>query len=196
MVQISHPYMTTGKIIALTVQTFVRKVVSLLLSTLSRFVIAFLPRSKRLLISWLQSPSTVIYFELVLQTWSLSRISLFTRNMVGCCANSDIRDTFLRSLEKLVSSLICDLVPASSWPHFLFVSVASFSILIRLTLPTPILLSFLQLVWLCLGKQEHLPCWILPGAPAPTHCNQAPFYLIQCYKSGKGNHHHFTYTSF
>ena len=188
--------MTTGKTIALIIWTFVGKAMSLHFNTLSRLVIVFLPRSKRLLISWLQSPSTVIYFELVLQTWSLSRISLFTRNMVGCCANSDIRDTFLRSLEKLVSSLICDLVPASSWPHFLFVSVASFSILIRLTLPTPILLSFLQLVWLCLGKQEHLPCWILPGAPAPTHCNQAPFYLIQCYKSGKGNHHHFTYTSF
>ena len=60
MVQLSHPYMTTGKTIALTIQTFVFKVTSLLFNMLSRFVIAFLPRSKRLLISWLQSPSAVI----------------------------------------------------------------------------------------------------------------------------------------
>ena len=59
-VQISHPYMTTGKIIALTRWTFVGKVMSLHLNTLSRLVITFLPRSKRLLISWLQSPSAVI----------------------------------------------------------------------------------------------------------------------------------------
>ena len=60
MVQLSHPYMTTGKTIALTRQTFVGKVISLLLNMLSRLVITFLPRSKRLLISWLQSPSAVI----------------------------------------------------------------------------------------------------------------------------------------
>ena len=59
-VQLSHPYMTTGKIIALTRWTFVGRVVSLLLNMLSRLVITFLPRSKRLLISWLQSPSAVI----------------------------------------------------------------------------------------------------------------------------------------
>ena len=59
-VQISHPYKTTGKTIALTRWTFVGKVRSLLFNTLSRFVIAFLPRGKRLLISWLQSPSAVI----------------------------------------------------------------------------------------------------------------------------------------
>ena len=60
MVQLSYPYMTTGKTIALTRQTFVGKVMSLLFNILSRFVIAFLPRSKCLLISWLQSPSAVI----------------------------------------------------------------------------------------------------------------------------------------
>jgi len=59
-VQFSYPYMTTAKTIALTIQTFVGKVMSLLFSALSRLVIAFLPRSKHLLISWLQSPSTVI----------------------------------------------------------------------------------------------------------------------------------------
>ena len=59
-VQLSHPYMTTGKTITLTRWTFFGKVMSLLLNMLSRLVITFLPRSKRLLISWLQSPSAVI----------------------------------------------------------------------------------------------------------------------------------------
>ena len=60
IVQLSYPYMTTGKIIALTRWTFVSKVMSLLFNMLSRLVITFLPRSKCLLISWLQSPSAVI----------------------------------------------------------------------------------------------------------------------------------------
>ena len=60
MVQLSHPYVTTGTTIALTRRTFVGKVMSLFLNMLSRFVIAFLPRSKHLLISWLQSPSAMI----------------------------------------------------------------------------------------------------------------------------------------
>ena len=60
IVQLTHPYMTTGKIIALTRWTFVGKVMSLLFNMLSRLVIAYLPRSKGFLISWLQSPSAVI----------------------------------------------------------------------------------------------------------------------------------------
>ena len=60
-VQLSHPYMTTGKTIALTIWTFVGKVISLLFNMLSRLDIAFLPRSNSLLISWLQSPSAVIF---------------------------------------------------------------------------------------------------------------------------------------
>ena len=60
IVQLSHPYMTTGKTIALTRWTSVGKLMSLLLNILSRLVITFLPRSKRLLLSWLQSPSAVI----------------------------------------------------------------------------------------------------------------------------------------
>ena len=60
-VQLSHPYMTTGKTITLTRRTFVGKVMPLLFNMLSRLVITFLPRSKRLLISWLQSPSAVIF---------------------------------------------------------------------------------------------------------------------------------------
>ena len=67
MVQLSHPYMTTGKTIALTRWTFVGKVISLLFNMLSRLVVTFLPRRKCLLISWLQSLSAVI-----LQTWLLS----------------------------------------------------------------------------------------------------------------------------
>ena len=60
MVQLSHPYMTTGKTVALTRQIFVGKVIALLFNMLPRLVIAFLLRSKHLLISWLQSPSAVI----------------------------------------------------------------------------------------------------------------------------------------
>ena len=66
-VQLSHPYMTTGKTIALTRWTFVGKVMSLLLNMLSRLVVTFLPRSKHLLISWLQSPSEVIWTSLSLE---------------------------------------------------------------------------------------------------------------------------------
>ena len=61
IVQLSHPYTTNGKTIALTMWTFVGKVMSLLFNTLSRFVRAFLPRSKHLLISWLQLQSVVIF---------------------------------------------------------------------------------------------------------------------------------------
>ena len=72
IVQLSHPYMTTGKTIALTRQTFVDKVMSLLFSMLSRLVITFLPRSKRLLISWLQSPSAVILEPLKIKSDTVS----------------------------------------------------------------------------------------------------------------------------
>ena len=61
MAQLSYPYMTTGKTIALTIKTFVSKIMSLLFNMLSRFFITFLPRSKHLLISWLPSPSVVIF---------------------------------------------------------------------------------------------------------------------------------------
>ena len=74
-VQLSHPYMTTGKTIALTKWTFVGKVMSLLFNMLSRFVIAFLPRSKCLLISWLQSPSTVILEPPKIKSDTVSTVS-------------------------------------------------------------------------------------------------------------------------
>ena len=75
MVQLSHPYMTTEKAIALTRRTFVSKVMSLLLNMLSRLVIAFLPRSKRLLISWLQSPSAVILESPKIKSLTVSIVS-------------------------------------------------------------------------------------------------------------------------
>ena len=74
-VQLSHPYMTTGKIIALTRRTFVGKVISLLFNMLSRLVITFLPRSKRLLISWLQSPSAVILEPKKMKSDTVSTVS-------------------------------------------------------------------------------------------------------------------------
>ena len=75
MVQISHPYMTTGKTIALTIQTFVSKVISLLFNMLSRFVVASLPRSKHLLMSWLQSPSAVILEPKKIKSVTVSIVS-------------------------------------------------------------------------------------------------------------------------
>ena len=75
MVQLAHPYMTTEKTIALTRWTFVGKVMSLLLNMLSRLVIAFLPRSKRLLISWLQSPSAMILEHKKIKSVTVSIVS-------------------------------------------------------------------------------------------------------------------------
>ena len=98
IVQHSHPYMTTGKTIALTRQTFVSKVMSLLLNVLSRFVIALFPRSEHLLTSWLQSPSAVIleskerkichcfYFFLFYLPWSYgTRCHDLSFLFWGCC---------------------------------------------------------------------------------------------------------------
>ena len=74
-VQLSHPYMNTGKTIALTRWTFVGKVMSLLFNMLSRLVITFLPRSKRLLISWLQSPPAVILEPRKIKSDTVSTVS-------------------------------------------------------------------------------------------------------------------------
>ena len=74
-VQLSHPYMTTGKPIALTKLTVVGKVMCLFFNTLSRLVIAFLPRSKHLLISWLQSPSAVVLEPKKIRSVTVSTVS-------------------------------------------------------------------------------------------------------------------------
>ena len=75
IVQLSHLYMTTGKTMALTRWTFVGKVMSLLFNMLSRLIITFIPRSKRLLISWLQSPSTVILEPPKMESATVSTVS-------------------------------------------------------------------------------------------------------------------------
>ena len=75
IVHLSHPYMTTGKTIALTRRTFVGKVMSLLFNMLSRLVLTFLPRSKRLLILWLQSPSVVILEPRKIKSDTVSTVS-------------------------------------------------------------------------------------------------------------------------
>ena len=76
-IQFSHPYMTNGKTTALTRWTFVGKVMSLLLNMLSRLVITFLPRSKRLLISWLQSPSAVILEPKIIKSLSFHYFPIY-----------------------------------------------------------------------------------------------------------------------
>ena len=77
IVQLLHPYMTTGKTIALTRRTFVGKVMSLLFNMLSRLVIAFLPKRKSLLVSWLQSPSAVILEPKKIKSFTVSIVSPF-----------------------------------------------------------------------------------------------------------------------
>ena len=82
MVQLSHAYMTTGKTITLTIQTFVGKVISMLFNVLPRFVIAFLPRSKHLLISWLQSPSAVILEPPEIKSVTVSTVSMMFKHRI------------------------------------------------------------------------------------------------------------------
>ena len=85
IVQLSHPYMTTGKTIAWTRWTFVGKIMSLLFKMLSRLVIAILPRSKRLLISWLQSPSAVILEPPKIKSVTVSIVSpSICHELMGC----------------------------------------------------------------------------------------------------------------
>ena len=75
IVQLSHPYMTTGKTIELTRQAFISKVISLLFNMLSRLIIAFFPRSKSLLLSWLQSPSAMILEPKTVKSFIVSIVS-------------------------------------------------------------------------------------------------------------------------
>ena len=103
IVQLSHPYMTTGKIIALTRQTFVGKVMSLLFNMLSRLVINFLPRSKCLLMSWLQSPSAEIWGQLcanVLRPRDWTRISSIIGGFFTIWAISEAQKTFWKYLNE------------------------------------------------------------------------------------------------
>ena len=86
IIQLSHPYMIIGKTIALTRWTFVGKVMSLLFNMLFRLVIAFLPRSKHILISWLQSPSAVILEPKKIKSASVSTVSPSVRHEVSVIA--------------------------------------------------------------------------------------------------------------
>ena len=96
IVQLSHPYMTTGKTIALTRRTLVGKAISLLLNMLSRLVIAFLPRGKCLLISWLQSPSAVILEPPKIKSDTVSTVSPSISHS-DYCINRIFERTFFRS---------------------------------------------------------------------------------------------------
>ena len=132
IVQLSHPYMTTGKTVALTTWTFVGKVMSLLFNLLSRLVITFLLRSKHLLISWLQSPYTVILDPKKIRSWTRCHDLMLSFNPTFSLSSF----TFIKSLFsssslsaiRLVSSaylrllivLLAILIPAcaSSSQHF------------------------------------------------------------------------------
>ena len=113
MIQLSHPYMTTGKTIALTRQTFVGKVMSLFFNMLSRFVIAFLTRSKYLLISWLQSPSAVILEPKKIKFVTVSIVS------PSICHEVMGPDAMILALPSLKSSL--HQTKNSQCPYYLWV---------------------------------------------------------------------------
>ena len=127
-VQLSHPYMTTGKTIALIRQTFVGKVMSLLLNMLSRLVITFLPRSKRLLISWLQWPSAVNFGAPQNKVWYCFHCFpiYFPSDRTRChdqnwTVNTHIFDSTINVLLYfLCHVLFITLCPSYFWLHFKF----------------------------------------------------------------------------
>ena len=98
-VQLSHPYMTPGKTIALTRRTFVGKVMSLLFNMLARLVITFLPRSKRLLISWLQSPSAVILEPKKIKSDTVSTTLKSSSYSLGLTSSSNFNKAIVFILE-------------------------------------------------------------------------------------------------
>ncbi|CAN0409258.1 unnamed protein product [Rangifer tarandus platyrhynchus] len=103
MVQLSHPYKATGKTIALTRWTFVGKVISLLFNMLSRLVISFLPRSKRLLMSWLQSPSAVMLEPKEIKAVTVSIVS----PSMNFRQNHKLTATILAHTASSTSFLLC-----------------------------------------------------------------------------------------
>ena len=114
ILQLSHPYMTTGKTIALTRRTFVSKVMSLLFNMLSRLVIAFLPRSKYLLVPWLQSPFAVILEPKKIKSLTVSIVSL------SICHEVTGPDAMILVLSQLFHSLLSPSSRDSLVPlHFL-----------------------------------------------------------------------------
>ena len=118
-IQLSHPYMTTGKTIALTIQTFVGKVMALLFNMLSRFVMVFLPKSKRLSIPWLQLPSAVILEPKKIKSVTVSTFSLcFCQEVME--PNAIILVLLMLSIKPAIYSLLLLSTRDSSvWLHFL-----------------------------------------------------------------------------
>ena len=108
MVQLSHPYMTTGKTIALTIWTFVGKVMSLLFNMLSKLVITFLPRSKHLLISWLHSPSAVILEPKKIKSVTVS--PSICHDVMGLDSILKSRDITLPTKVRLVKAMVFSVV--------------------------------------------------------------------------------------
>ena len=106
MVQLSHPHMITRKTVTLTIQTFVRKVMSLLFNTVSRCVIAFLPRSKCLLISWLQSQSAVI-----LESQKIKSVTVSIFSSSSC---HEVRDAMILAFWMLSFKRFFTLSPSST----------------------------------------------------------------------------------
>ena len=118
-VQLSHPYMTTGKTIALIRQTFVGKIMSLLLNMLSRLVITFLPRSKRLLISWLKSPSAVTLEPKKIKSDTVSIVSLsVSHEVMG--PDAMIFISWMFSLKPTFSLSSFTFAGGSFWPEAAF----------------------------------------------------------------------------
>ena len=149
-VQLSHPYMTTGKIIALTRQTFVENVMSLLFSMLSRLVITFLPRSKHLLISRLQSPSAVIFEPRKMKSATVSIVSpsichevMGPRAMILVFWMLSFKPTFSLSSFTLIKRLF---------------SSSSLVLQRRQCQPTPVFLPGKSHGWRCLVGSSPLGC--------------------------------------
>ena len=132
----SHPYMTNGKTIALTRQTFAGRVMSLLLSMPSRLVITFLPRSKRLLISWLQSPSAVI-----LEPKKIVCVCLCSCILQHCCTLISSHVFFVTFIRFSTCSQICDLQIMTALFHYQSECLYFFSLPISLANPTSTMLN-------------------------------------------------------
>ena len=127
-VQLSHPYMTTGKTIALTRRTSVGKVMSLVFNMLFRLIITFLPRSNRLLISWLQSPSAVILEPPKIKSAYLRLLIFLPAILIPACASSSPAFLMMYSAAAAAKSLqscptLCDPIdgsPLGSYLHGIF----------------------------------------------------------------------------
>ena len=151
MVQLSYLYMTTGKTIALTIWTFVSKIMSLIFNLLSRFVIAFLPRGRHLLISWLQSPSTVILEPKKMKFDSVSTFSSsIWHEVIGADAMIFIfwMLNFKPAFSPSSFTFIKRLFSSSSHSAIKVVSSAYLRLLIILSLDLVIVVQLLSRVWL------------------------------------------------